>query len=147
MSQRPPPVLVDFTGRLLQYEIGRAGAAASLSDGFQRICGAMHERLAPLISSNGFSTLFARALKLAARDCPVLAAVTISVERDVAVSHLPLPCNTDQSHELAAALALVLAHFIWLLVNFIGGNLGLGAVCEIWPEVPFDTDFDSRIER
>ena len=107
----------------------------------------MHERLAPLISSTGFSTLFTRALKLATRDCPVLAEVTISVERDFAVTHLPLPSNADHSHELAAALALVLAHFIWLLVNFIGGNLGLGAVCEIWPEVPFDTDFDPRTER
>ena len=77
MSQRPPPSLVDFMGRVLQYEIEQAGDAGHVFDGFQRICRALHDRLSPLISSTGFHTLFGRAQRLAARDFPALAEVSI----------------------------------------------------------------------
>ncbi len=142
MSQRPPPVLIDFAARLLQFEIGRAGDGGTLSDGFQRVCRALYRRLAPLISPIGFSTVFLRAQRLAARDCPRAAVIAISVEQDCAASEPPASTSGLNSKEDADALALVLAHFIWLLVTFIGGNLGLGAVCELWPEVPLDTDWD-----
>ncbi len=137
MSQRPPPSLVGFAGRLLRYEIDKAGLAEGLADGFRRLCQALHGRLAPLISSTGFQTLFARAHKLAARDFPLLGAVSISAESDWSVAHL-LDSASHSEQQVAEALAALLAHFIWLLVTFIGGNLGLGTVAEMWPEVPFD---------
>jgi hypothetical protein len=136
MSQRPPERLSDFARRLLRHEAERAGRADELVAAFQRVCGALHERLAPLLSASGYQTLFARALKLAARDFPFLASVTIGTNGECALSGLPATTDTLDPGEVADAFTAVLAHFIWLLVIFIGENLGLRKVHEAWPEVP-----------
>jgi hypothetical protein len=39
--------------------------------------------------------------------------------------------------ETEDALVAILANFLWLLVIFIGENLGLRKVHEVWPDVPF----------
>jgi len=122
----------------LRHEAENAGGVDELAAGFQRVCRVLHDRLAPLISSSGFQTLFARALRLAARDFPFLAGVTIATNGDCALSGLPVATDTRDPGEVADAFAAVLAHFIWLLVIFIGENLGLRKVREAWPEVPLD---------
>jgi len=83
-------------------------------------------------------TLLARALTLAARDFPFLAGISISSNGDCALSCLPAAFDTRDPGEVADAFAAVLAYFIWLLVIFIGENLGLRKVHEVWPEVPLD---------
>ena len=137
MPQRPPERLSDFARRLLRHEAESAGHADELAVGFERACRAMHDRLAPLISSSGFHTLLARALRLAARDSPFLASVSISTSGDCALSGLGSTETRDPA-EVADGLTAALAHFMWLLVIFIGENLGLRKVREIWPEVPLD---------
>ena len=139
MLQRPPERLSDFAGRLLRHETESAGRADELAAGFERVCRALHDQLAPLISSSGYQTLFARALTLAARDFPFLAPVSISSNGDCAVSGLAGVTETRDPSEIADAFTAVLAHFMWLLVIFIGENLGLGKVREIWPDVPLDS--------
>ena len=138
MSQHPPERLSDFARRLLRHEAERAGRADEPVAAFERVCRALHGRLAPLISSAGYHTLLARALTLAARDSPLLAGVSISSNGDCALSGLPAAFDTRDPGEVADAFAAVLAHFIWLLVIFIGENLGLRKVHEAWPEVPLD---------
>jgi len=147
MVQRPPPSLVDFTRRLLQYEMERANDPGDLADGFRRVCHALHDRQAALIGTAGFDALFARAHILAARDHPILAATAVSPRGDCSVSPLPAVPAVDAQEGLDA-LATLLAHLIWLLVAFIGGTLGLGTVCELWPEVPFERpDADPEVEQ
>jgi hypothetical protein len=138
MSQRPPERLSDFARRLVRYEAARAGRPDDVTTGFERACRALHDRLAPLISSSGFHTLFARALKLAARDFPVLATVTVSPNHDCTLSGLDGAADARDPAEAADAFALALGHFMWLLVIFIGEDLGLRTVRDVWPEVPLD---------
>ena len=145
MPPLPPPSLIDFTGRLLQHEMEKAGESADLAVAFQRICRALQGRLTPLISSTGFHTLFARAIRLASRDFPSVEAM--SATSDCSVHAIPGADDAHASAQSAAALAAILAHFIWLLVTFIGGNLGLGTVRQIWPQVPCDRlDSDSGVD-
>jgi hypothetical protein len=136
MSQPPPEPLADFARRLLRHEADKAKGADHLT-GFQRACYALHQRLSPLISSPGFQTLFARAIRLAARDFPFLATVSVRTNSECTLVGLPAGKDTREPRETADALAAVLAHFIWLLVIFIGEDLGLRKVGEVWPEVPF----------
>jgi len=122
----------------LRYEAATAGQADEIAVGFERACRALHDRLAPLISSAGFYALLARALRLAARDAPFLASVSISTKGDCALTDLDAAAERRDPTEVADALTMALAHFMWLLVIFIGENLGLRKVREIWPEVPLD---------
>jgi len=138
MSQHPPERLSDFARRVLRHEAESAGHADEPVAGFERVCRALHVKLAPLISSAGYHTVLARALRLAARDFPFLTGVSISSNGDCALSGLPAAFDTRDPGEVANALAAALAHFIWLLVIFIGENLGLRKVHEAWPEVPLD---------
>lgn len=139
MPQRPPERLSDFARRLLRHEAQSGGHADEIAVGFERACRALHERLAPLISSSGFHALLARAFKLAARDAPFLAGVRISTNGDCALSGLDGGIEKRDPAEIADGLTAALAHFMWLLVIFIGENLGLRKVREIWPEVPLDS--------
>lgn len=134
----PPQELADFARRVLQYEVERVEQPGGWTAGLQRVCQALHERLAPLISSAGFRTLFTRAIKLAARDFPFLATLHVHTNGGCTFIGVPGAGATRESRHLADALTAVLAHFMWLLVIFIGENLGLGKIREVWPEVPFD---------
>lgn len=138
MSQIPPR-LFDFAERLLRREAEQGDDPQGFAGALQRACGALHEQLAPLISSTGFQTLMARALKLASRDFPFLATVTVATHPGGCLSGVPDVREEQRPDDMAEALTAVLAHFIWLLVIFIGENLGLRKVRDAWPEVPFDT--------
>jgi hypothetical protein len=139
MPQRPPERLTDFAHRLLRHEAESAGDVHQIAIAFERACRALHERLAPLISSTGFHTLIARALKLAARDFPFLASVSISTNDGCALTGLAGASEKRDSPEVADAFTTALAHFMWLLVIFIGENMGLRKMREIWPEVQLDS--------
>jgi hypothetical protein len=45
--------------------------------------------------------------------------------------------NSNRAVEMEAAVVVILGNFIWLLTEFIGQNLGLRKVHEVWPMVPF----------
>src|SRR5688500_3593414 len=143
MPQAPPRRLAHFARALLRYEAEKAGTGNVPATGFQPVCRGLHARLAPLISSQGVQTLLARAIKLAARDHPILATVSVPADDDCAPLGLPAAIDVHQPKETSEALTAVLAHFIWLLVIFLGENLGLRKVREGWPEVPFDTSDSS----
>jgi hypothetical protein len=147
MSQVPPR-LFDFARRLLRCEAEKGDASAGPAEAFDRACGALHDRLAPLISSSGFQALMGRALQLASRDFPFLAAVTVVPRLGCSLAGMPQAVQGRAPEEVTEALTAVLAQFIWLLVVFIGENLGLRKVREVWPEVPFDrTDSPAGTER
>lgn len=137
MSQVPGWLSV-FSSRLLRYEADESDEPTALADALERACCALHERLAPLISSLGFETLVRRSLQVGRRDHPILEAVTVEVDKRCTLIGLPAAIDGRSSHEVADAMTAVLAHFIWLLIVFIGENLSLRKVHEVWPEVPYD---------
>jgi len=137
-----PPRLSEFARRVLLSEADKDTGTSDRSIGFisalDRACVALHDRLAPLISSAGFQTLMGRAVQLAGREFPFLAQVTVATNTRCSFSGLPLAVEGRTPEEIVDALSAVLSHFIWLLVIFIGENLGLLKVRELWPDVPFD---------
>jgi len=103
----------------------------------ERVCQALHTRLAPLVSAAGFNALVGRAVKLAARDHPFLAATSAITAPTCSFDGLRQAAEGREPADVADALVAILANFIWLLVIFIGENLGLRKVHEVWPDVPF----------
>jgi hypothetical protein len=138
MSHPPPEPLVDFARRLLRHEAGGIDRAGHENAAFLRSCDALNRQLSPLISSSGFQTLLARAIRLAARDFPFLARMNVRMNSECTVAGLPSGRDARQPQETAEAFAAVLAHFMWLVVIFIGEDLGLRKVREIWPAVPLN---------
>ena len=103
----------------------------------ERVCQALHTRLAPLVSAAGFNALLARAAKLAVREFPFLAAIDAITTPNCSFDGLRQAAEGRDPAEVADALVAILANFLWLLVIFIGENLGLRKVHEVWPDVPF----------
>jgi hypothetical protein len=136
----PPPALAEFARRLVQHEADRVGRPQDLAAGLQSTCEALHARLSPLVSALGFQTLFARAITLAAREFPQLATLTVTADgSDCILAGLAHPEEARATEERADdALVVVLAHFLALLVLFIGEDLGLRTIRDVWPQVPFE---------
>jgi hypothetical protein len=135
MTQVPAP-LADFARRLLLHEAGKDRNPLRLADAMERACLALQRQLAPLLSSAGFDALIGRAVKLAAREFPLLASVGTTIPRSGCFDGLRQAVEQRESKEVEDALVAILANFIWLLVIFIGENLGLRKVREVWPDVP-----------
>jgi hypothetical protein len=131
-----PPALGDFARRLLSHEAGNGRSARDVTDALERACQSLHGRLAPLVSAVGFDALVARAVKLAAREFPFLAAVNVPIGTNCSVDGLRQVAEAREPNEVTDALVAILANLIWLLVIFIGENLGLRKVREVWPDVP-----------
>jgi hypothetical protein len=149
ISHSPPAALAELARRLVQHEADRVGTPHDLAAGLQSTCDALHARLSPLISALGFQTLFARAITLAAREFPLLATVTVTAAGpNCALSGLAHPAHAGATDDGAAddALVAVLAHFLALVVLFIGEDLGLRTIRYVWPHVPFDRRPSSGVE-
>ena len=135
MTQVPAP-LADFARRLLLHEAGKGRSSREFADAAERACLALHRQLAPLLSSAGFDALIGRAMKLAAREFPFLATVGNTTPRSGCFDGLRQAVEQRESKEVENALVAILANFMWLLIIFIGENLGLRKVREAWPDVP-----------
>jgi hypothetical protein len=94
----------------------------------------MHECLAPLISSWGFHSLWSRAVRLAARDFPFVATLTIVVTADSPPTIASTSTDTHGAAEVAEAYAAIVAEFMWLLATLIGEQLALGRIRDVWPD-------------
>jgi hypothetical protein len=113
----------------------------------ERACEAMRNRLAPLVSVAGFNALLGRAVKLAAREFPFLAAIgAATAAPNGSLDGLWQAVEGCEPAEGADALVAILANFIWLLVIFIGENLVMRKVHEAWPQVPLHA-LDSSFEK
>jgi hypothetical protein len=134
MTPVPPP-LEDFARRLFVHEAGERQRTSDFVDAMERVCQALHTRLAPLVSVAGFNALFGRAVTLAAREFPFLAGIAITAP-NCSLDGLRQALEGREPAEMADALVAILAHFLWLLVIFIGENLGMRKVHEAWPDVP-----------
>jgi hypothetical protein len=147
MSHSPPPALADFARRLVQHEADRVGNPHDLAAGLQSTCDALYVRLSPLISALGFQTLFSRAITLAAREFPRLATLTVTADgADCVLSGLAPADGQATDADADHACVAVLAHFLALLVLFIGEDLGLRTIRDVWPHVPFDRRPSSGVE-
>lgn len=131
---RATPTLKRFASRLLAYEssAGKPSAEAALAF---RVCDKVRGPLSTLMGLGGFRALLRRALALAQAEVRWLKAVQVtedgSLERTGDVE------TKLAREELREGEIILVAHFLGLLVTFIGRPLMLNLVGSVWPEGSF----------
>jgi hypothetical protein len=122
--------------RLIACEaLGNKSSETKTPAAFQ-VCEKLHPHLATLVGNGGFRALLSRALALANAEVPWLRAV--HVKADGAMEGLEEPHAQLDPDEFFEGRVVLLAQLLGLLVAFIGANLTLRLVREIWPKVPLN---------
>ena len=98
------------------------------------VFGKLRPHLATLMGNLGFRGLITRALALASLEEPWLRAV--QVKEDGSLEGLDRPEAQGDPAKIAESSVVLIAQFIGLLVAFIGENLALRMVREVWPKIP-----------
>ena len=100
------------------------------------VCDKLRPQLSTLVGNTGYHALISRALVLAAAQAPGLRQVKVNGDgtlEGVEALHAKLkPNDFLESH------GALLTQLLGLLVAFIGENLTLRLVGEIWPGLPMD---------
>jgi len=102
----------------------------------ERGVGKLSQRLAQLITLVGSDALLTRAVHLSRVEFPFLDGAQITRSDDSLTLRLGDSGKGAESGQVAEGFEAVLAILIALLVSFIGVDLTLHLLREVWPEVP-----------
>lgn len=132
----------DFAERLIACEMLENKSSETKSTAAFRVGEKLRPHLATLMGTAGFRALHARALALAGGETPWLRAVHVKANGALeGLEELRTQVPPDEMDEGALVL---LAQFLGLLTAFIGENLTLHLVREIWPKLALkDLQFGS----
>jgi hypothetical protein len=100
------------------------------------VCEKLRPHLATLVGKAGYRALLLRAVALASAEVPWLRG--IQVKADGSFEGLEELHAKLAPEEFNKGRSVLLAHLLGLLVAFIGENLTVRLVREIWPKVPLD---------
>ncbi len=131
------PAQRDLVHWLLEEEMGDGRGSEALLDAAERASRKLGSRLARLITVVGYRALLARALHLARDEFPFLSGVRAGETDDASFDGLRAKTDGVEPASLRAALTTVLAGVLGLLTTFIGEDLTLRVVRDVWPEAPF----------
>jgi hypothetical protein len=138
------PKVKEFARQLLAYEAAaRKTPGANPSAAF-RVCEKLRELLSSLAGTAGFRSLLARAVALANQDVRWLKAV--HVKSDGTLEGLGELEQEVSRSDFAKGEINLIACLLGLLVTFIGEDLTLRLVRDVWPEAPFGA-LDSATEE
>jgi len=139
-----PVAVRTLAAHILSHEAGGSSDPDELADAAERVETRLRGRLSELIGLIGYTTLLARALRLAQLEIPALGQITVNpnsgegglsgVRAFVEVAG----ADNEGLRAAAAGLTAILAHVIELLSIFIGEDLALRLVREGWPEIGRD---------
>jgi hypothetical protein len=138
----------EFAARLVAHEAKLHNSSQSRTLAGFLVSEKLRPHLATLMGTLGFRALVSRALALANAEVPWLHAV--HVKSDGSLEGLDGPeLEAQVSREkIAEGGAEILAQLLGLLVTFIGANLTLQLVRDIWPRVALsDLDFAKGEEK
>ena len=140
---RATPHMRHFAKRLIVYETRGDKSSKTKKTAAFPISENLRPQLASLMGEGGFRALLARALALAAAEVPWLRAVQVKADGTLAgLEGLPAQLDPD---EFLEGRVVLLAQLLGLLVAFIGENLTLRLVQEVWPKIPLDDlDLENR---
>ena len=124
----PTPAICGLAHRLVALEAQALGSfpAATLSASEK-----MRQHLSRLMGVTGFFTLLMRAFALARAEEPKVG-VLMGINADGSIEGLGPPV----SEAAAEAYPLLLAELLGLLVTFIGEQLTIQMVTDLWPDLP-----------
>jgi hypothetical protein len=131
----PSPKARAIAQQLLAYEAGAGNPSEAKTPAACRVSEKLRRPIGTLAGASGFRVLLSRALTLAKAQVPGLGVVQVKPDGSLeGLSEL----YDDQTPE---AGALVIAQLLGLLGVFIGENLMLRLVVDVWPDLPaFDTE-------
>ena len=130
----------DLARWLLDRETDEGSTADALGDGAERVCRKLGLRLDRLVTAEGYRALVARALYLAQSEHPFLATVRAGATPDAYLVGLPELLEDVEPEVTVDALTAVIGGALGLLDTFIGEDLTLGLVREVWPDAPLAMD-------
>ena len=121
----------DLAQRLVAYEAAAGDSSDENTPAVFRVSEKLRGPLSTLAGATGFRMLLARALTLAKAHAPRIS--TVQVKLDGTLDGLSELHNED---EAAEAGILLIAKLLGLLVVFIGEDLVLRLVLDVWPDLP-----------
>ena len=126
--------------RIIAYESGAYKSAETRTLADFSACEKLRPYLATLMGKAGFRALLSRALTRANAEVLWLRAVQVKADGSLeGLDELPRQLKPD---ELFEGRVVLLARLLGLLMAFIGVNLTVGVLRDIWPTVPLsDSDF------
>jgi hypothetical protein len=132
--------LRDFAERLIAYETKGNRSSETKTPAACLAGEKLRPHLATLMGNIGFSALLSRALALGIADVPWLRAVHVKTDGSFdGLEELGAQIDPDEFFE---GCVLLLSHLLGLLVAFIGEEITLRLVREVWPELsPSDLVF------
>ena len=123
----------DFAERLIAYETKGNKHSETKTPAACRAGEKLRPHLATLMGNIGFRALLSRALVLTNADVPWLRAVHVKTDGSFeGFEELGAQIDPD---EFLEGCVLLLSHLLGLLVAFIGEELTLRLVHEVWPEL------------
>ncbi len=130
MMDIPSTSVRDLARLLLSLEAASPSAAGAHEA--ERVCEKLRISLTRFAGSDGFVALMRRSLALARAEVPALQSLTLRPDGCFAGFEAALD---GDGNEAGTALT---AHFLWLLITFVGEPLALRLVSEGWPDLPID---------
>ena len=134
VTQRSPAV-DHLARRLLEHEAGGARDADSLAAAVEGACRKLSDELETLVGRGGVAALLGRAVSLAKREFPYLAAVRLQADAPLSFDALRESLQGRTPGEAQAASTSLLANLLGLLANLLGEDLGLRPVMSVWPNL------------
>lgn len=140
ISSRRIPQMRDLAERLIARETREDKSSATKTPAAFPVCEKLRPHLATLMGNTGFHALLSRALARAEAEVPSLRAMQVKADGSLAGLD-ELEAQLDPQ-ELAEGRVVLVAQLLELLVAFIGENLMLRLVREVWPKLSVnDLDF------
>jgi len=135
MSRATPPMR-DLAARLIAYEAKANPPSVPNPPAVFHVFEKLRPQLAVLMGKGGFHAVLSRALAVAGPEVRWLRVVKVNA--DGVLEGWEQSEGEEGAEGTTEAGALLVAHLLGLLVAFIGDNLTLRLVREVWPKVSLD---------
>jgi hypothetical protein len=132
---RPTLAYGDLAGWLLAKETGEVDPP-ELATAAEQVCQKLSRRLARWVSADGSRALVSRALHVARVDFRFLEGVRAGTAPEPCFVGLRESMLDVEAGKASTAVLAVLSAMLDLLMGFLGEELTLGLVQDIWPDLP-----------
>ncbi len=133
MSRATLLILRKFSTRLLIHEASENVSSETTVPVALQICEKLRPQISTLMGNGGYRALLTRALALAKAEVSSFRAVRVNADGTLeATSQSGMKIDPKQ---LTKGSVVLLAQLLGLLVSFIGVNLTLSLVRQVWPEL------------
>jgi hypothetical protein len=126
----------EVAARLIAEETAKNKASGSNPSAAFHVCEKLRPHLATLMGKAGFRAILARALVVTSAEIPWLKEVQVNVEG--AMEGWDKPAAGVTTKESTESSVLLIAQLLGLLAAFIGSNLTLGLVRDVWPKLTIE---------